>query len=533
MEIASSMVQKFRRGKAARQNTAELRRELSAKIFSKILAYDEDQNSSLDSREFRKYLQATGDWGTDELYTDENWEENWPIVCMLQGVPLEEAQSRGMGIEYFFRYTERYRRHLLHSDLATMSGLQPFSEDRFGSGLSDAVTHGCKKEGQQREKKQEQAQQNEQGQVSKPPAGVAQGSRSRRKPRARRIAPPSTPITHPSMTHLKQASKLVLEHDYHGAAVEYKRCVELGHNDPARCLSDAGLALVLAEDMEGAIELYTEAIAADPTYGKAWHGRASVYRTKAMFEEASRDMEQAASANPTFERQAKEAKKDLKRAIFVAVRMQSKLRAARARLRVNQRRQARNEADAATSIQARFRGKQVRKDILATVVPETATAMRDAAGRVSSCTSALELFRQAGELLRQQQCEEAAATYLLARDHGYSRPSRCHNGAGLAYMMMDQRKDALFHFDRAYDLDPYDARTLHNRAALYRKVGQFAAADRDAALAFELDKSDPSTQRLQQVLAANRAAQRIQAIARGKRTRKAVSKAAEAAAEGT
>ena len=114
---AVGKIQRTFRGKTARVNVKEKRRELASEIFGHILAYDTDSNGFIDRDEMKRYLVAVKEWGTDELYTDENWDENWPIVCEL----LEVADPTvGMPLESFVKYTETYRRDKLQSDLQTL-----------------------------------------------------------------------------------------------------------------------------------------------------------------------------------------------------------------------------------------------------------------------------------------------------------------------------------------------------------------------------------------------------------------------------
>eukprot|EP01048_Picozoa_sp_COSAG05_P021755 COSAG05_NODE_4104_length_1672_cov_2.123967_2_plen_85_part_00 len=59
----------------------EVRRvELAKQIFDQIMSFDADSNGFIDASEFKAYLKAVGQWGTDELYTEERWEESWPTV---------------------------------------------------------------------------------------------------------------------------------------------------------------------------------------------------------------------------------------------------------------------------------------------------------------------------------------------------------------------------------------------------------------------------------------------------------------------
>jgi hypothetical protein len=80
----------------ARKQIPALRRTLTENIFRRILSFDDNNDGYFSANEFRRYVKAVGEWGTDELYTDEHWEESWPTVCSIFGVA---DPSRGFSIE--------------------------------------------------------------------------------------------------------------------------------------------------------------------------------------------------------------------------------------------------------------------------------------------------------------------------------------------------------------------------------------------------------------------------------------------------
>ena len=58
----------------------EKRKSLSKQIFDQMMSFDADSNGFIDATEFKAYLKAVGQWGTDELYSEDHWADSWPTV---------------------------------------------------------------------------------------------------------------------------------------------------------------------------------------------------------------------------------------------------------------------------------------------------------------------------------------------------------------------------------------------------------------------------------------------------------------------
>ena len=172
---AAQRIQSAHRGRRARERVASRRKDMAAAIFDQILAYDTDHNGFIDDGEFKLYLQAVGEWGTDPLYTDGEWADSWcahdplrtlsrplaadaavpvwmhsedallssrhrPIVCDILHV---EDPAKGMPVENFIIYTERYRADKLNADLAAM-----------GAELEDEAENEGRQESPEEEKEE-------------------------------------------------------------------------------------------------------------------------------------------------------------------------------------------------------------------------------------------------------------------------------------------------------------------------------------------------------------------------------------------
>ena len=115
----------------------------------------------------------------------------------------------------------------------------------------------------------------------------------------------------------------------------------------------------------------------------------------------------------------------------------------------------------------------------------------------------------------------AAESYERAIRLGYNRPSRCHNGTGVALTLMGGHDQlALEQFSAALKLDTKDPRVYHNRAAVFKRLNRFPEAARDAAVANLMDPNDVVTRRLAALSAAEVCAIKIQAVIRGRMGRR-------------
>ena len=61
-------------------------RILGEELFQQVVAFDLDGSGYIDQAEFKAYLQAVGEWRTDALYTDAEWEASWPSMCEQLGI---------------------------------------------------------------------------------------------------------------------------------------------------------------------------------------------------------------------------------------------------------------------------------------------------------------------------------------------------------------------------------------------------------------------------------------------------------------
>jgi hypothetical protein len=123
---AALLIQKLNRGRQARTLVDQRRKQLGAQIFKEVQAFDIDSNGFIDRDEFKAYLEIVGEWDTDDLYTDEVWASSWLTVCELLSVP---EPAKGIPIDSFIKYTERYRRDRLNADIAALGDF-----NRVGGG---------------------------------------------------------------------------------------------------------------------------------------------------------------------------------------------------------------------------------------------------------------------------------------------------------------------------------------------------------------------------------------------------------------
>ena len=116
------------RGRWGRARAEDTRRQLGEALFKQILSFDANSNGCIDQDEMMAYLKAVGTWGTDPLYSDEQWTEGWPIVCQLLGA---SDTQQGIPMASFLKYTERYRSSgNLHDDLKLLSKLSGGTSER-------------------------------------------------------------------------------------------------------------------------------------------------------------------------------------------------------------------------------------------------------------------------------------------------------------------------------------------------------------------------------------------------------------------
>ena len=104
-------------------------------------------------------------------------------------------------------------------------------------------------------------------------------------------------------------------------------------------------------------------------------------------------------------------------------------------------------------------------------------------------TSALALasFELGSSLIAAQDYPGARTAFISALKLGHPTPARCRNGAGVSAALEGAQAEAIKQFTAALELDPADARTLHNRAQAYRASGKWKQAEADAKAAVAAD----------------------------------------------
>jgi tetratricopeptide (TPR) repeat protein len=468
LEVASRMIQRVNRGRVARLRVAVQRKELSAAIYQHVLSFDLNGNGFVDKHEFKAYLKAVGEWGTDPLYQEMEWIQSWPLVCDLLGVA---DISKGLDMNAFFRYSERYRKELLRSDLAVLRGESVFGFDQSRYDVGQQ---------QQSEQQAQQPTQPERPRRPPPPASseaallaYQQASQAMSHASSQRVGIMGDGAPRPPAEM------------YRVAAEHYRRSASLGHGEPARCLTAAGMALELAEELQPAVAAFSDALAADAEHAKALLGRASVYRKMMRFDDAARDvaaaqqlsarlgagelqaaLRQDCAAVAIQKRvKARSGRREFERMLWVASRLQALVRRSR---REQRRKRQRAELRGATRIQAVIRGHLLRRRI-AEHWPEQALLLRDARAERLMSENAVrrrsvpappfrgdprQTFALAGQAVQRREFVVAAEAYLRAMHEGHARPSRCLNGAGIAYTMAGDHRRAFEQLTASIDLDP-------------------------------------------------------------------------------
>ena len=186
----------------------------------------------------------------------------------------------------------------------------------------------------------------------------------------------------------------------------------------------------------------------------------------------------------------------------------------------------------ATRIQAAHRGKMARRKLEADLTERgdagKLALLRDAQankkGANDGGAEAVALFEGGVRLLGAGSLDEARDSFQAAVDGNppHPRPSRCYNGLGLVQLGLGDPDAAVLAFTKAIELDPIDYRALHNRAEAHKRAGNFSAAAADAASAAALNSNaatSAASKRLLHVAAMHRAAQRFQAVYRGRLAR--------------
>ena len=514
---SASRIQSVHRGNVARKEVGDKRKELGAKIFAQILTYDADNNGYIDDSEFKIFLKATSQWGTDELYTDAEWEDSWPIVCEILDV---EDEVLGMPMEAFVRYTEKYRKDALTSDLKALEGadlrtisLEPPEVDESAEGRRQALEMMAELEVQEREQEPEPEPECDRSKIAplpfalrprepepEPEVGLTlELMDPNRKPRQKEKKPKAGKSSEEAVKLYNLAGSKMQAKEYSGAAELYTQAAQAGHARAAACHVAAGtcwhLRRFVTDDERNhteAIEAYGLALEVEPENGRALRGRADSYRHMARWPEAKADLD-------ALERVAPKLVGDLREQV--------------------EREFAEQEA-ASKKIQALRRGNEARKELDATRPPEEARKMKDLRGENSSSAEAKAAFELGNKHLQRGVFDLAAECYGRAIRLGYGRPSRCHNGAGLALSIMGQDDLALESFSAAIELDASDPRVYHNRAAVYKRLKKFKEAALDAAAASFMDPADETTKRLAAWLAAEDCAVKIQAVVRGRNGRR-------------
>eukprot|EP01048_Picozoa_sp_COSAG05_P015259 COSAG05_NODE_1819_length_4019_cov_8.560714_3_plen_644_part_00 len=112
------------------------REELSKQIFDQIMSFDADSNGFIDASEFKAYLKVVGRWGTDSLYTEEQWEDSWPVVCELLEVNGGVDPDVGIPMDSFIKYSETYRKEKLKADLARLERVDAEKMSLLGTTAS-------------------------------------------------------------------------------------------------------------------------------------------------------------------------------------------------------------------------------------------------------------------------------------------------------------------------------------------------------------------------------------------------------------
>jgi hypothetical protein len=68
--------------------------------------FDANRDEFMDMGEMKLYLVAVGAWGSEPVYTDEQWSRAWPRICTM----MRADAVRGLPLSSFKVYHEKYRR---------------------------------------------------------------------------------------------------------------------------------------------------------------------------------------------------------------------------------------------------------------------------------------------------------------------------------------------------------------------------------------------------------------------------------------
>jgi hypothetical protein len=99
------------------QQQQQQEQEVVQSLFDKLQSFDVIQNGSIDSEEFKMYLQAVGVWNSEPAFTDEQWASSFPGICRMLGAP---DSTQGMSLAEFTQYQETYRQGQAEADLKTL-----------------------------------------------------------------------------------------------------------------------------------------------------------------------------------------------------------------------------------------------------------------------------------------------------------------------------------------------------------------------------------------------------------------------------
>jgi hypothetical protein len=82
-------------------------------LFQHVQAFDANRDGFIDGAEMKLYLVAVDAWDSEAVYTDANWPKAWPAICKM----MQADSTKGLPLQIFKMYHEKYRRGKLAHDL--------------------------------------------------------------------------------------------------------------------------------------------------------------------------------------------------------------------------------------------------------------------------------------------------------------------------------------------------------------------------------------------------------------------------------
>ena len=86
-------------------------------LFQHVQAFDANRDGFIDGAEMKLYLVAVDAWDSEAVYTDANWPKAWPAICKM----MQADSTKGLPLQIFKMYHEKYRRGKLAHDLNRLS----------------------------------------------------------------------------------------------------------------------------------------------------------------------------------------------------------------------------------------------------------------------------------------------------------------------------------------------------------------------------------------------------------------------------